>query len=96
MKQVFTISLFVLDTIAMANTPLKIHVLDENKQPLTGVKLVEVKSSSTLYTDFDGVGELAELKDTKVYKIVYVGYESGFIKVSPNSNKEIEVILRKK
>lgn len=50
----------------MANTPLKIHVLDENKQPLTGVKLVEVKSSSTLYTDFDGVGELAELKDTKI------------------------------
>lgn len=82
--------------VALANNSFKVTVLDENNQPLTGVKLIEVKTKNTVFTDFDGVSELTKVNDTKLYKVEYVGYESGFIKVSPNSKEEIKVVLKKK
>lgn len=80
----------------MASERLKITVLDENNQPLTGVKLIAVDDQSSVYTDFEGVSILENLEDSKVYKVEFVGYESGFVKVSPYSQEEIEIILRKK
>lgn len=96
MKKALAILFILTSFIAWASNTIKVVVLDENNEPLTGVKLIEVKEESTLFTDFDGVSELTNLDDTKVFKIEYVGYESGYIKVSPNSDSEIKVVLRKK
>jgi hypothetical protein len=92
-----TAILFVLcSLVAMAGNTLKVQVLDENNEPLTGVKLVAVEDHDVLFTDFEGTSELTDIRNTKVFKVEYVGYESGYIKVSPNSKKEITIVLRKK
>lgn len=96
MKKAIAILFVLVSVVAWATSTIKVVVLDENNEPLTGVKLVEVKNESTLFTDFDGVSELTDVRDTKVFKVEYVGYESGYIKVSPNSDTEIKVVLRKK
>lgn len=96
MKGIFSILLVLFSLVGLANNPLKVKVLDENNQPLTGVKLIEVKTENTVFTDFDGVSELTKVSDTKVYKVEYVGYESGFLRISPNSKEEIKIVLQKK
>lgn len=96
MKSIFTLLILLTSLFSIASEGLKITVLDENNQPLTGVKLVAVDDQSSVYTDFDGVSILENLEDSKIYKVEIVGYESGFVKVSPNSDKEIEIVLRKK
>lgn len=96
MKNIIAIFFVLFSVAALANNPLKVQVLDENNQPLTGVKIVAVEDESTLFTDFDGVSELTRGRDTKVFKIEYVGYESGYIKVSPKSDEEIKIVLHKK
>ncbi len=82
--------------MSWATPIIKVVVLDENNMPLTGVKLQEMKNKTTLFTNFDGISELSDVEDTKVFLVEYIGYESGYIKVSPNSDSEIKIVLRKK
>lgn len=96
MKKALAIVFVLISVVAWATPTVKVVVLDENNEPLTGVKLIEVKNESTLFTDFDGVSELTDVNDTKVFKVEYVGYESGYIHVSPTSDAEIKIVLRKK
>ena len=96
MKLKFTALLVFVTLFTLANNPLKVKVVDENKEPLTGVKIISVEENATLFTDFDGVSELSNISDTKVFKIEYIGYQSGYIEVSPNSDQEINVVLLKK
>ena len=80
----------------MAANPLKVIVLDENKEPISGVKLTAVEQNKSLFTDFDGESELYNPNEVRLYKIDCVGYESGYIKVSRSEKSEIKIVLRKK
>jgi len=84
-----------ITALASANNPLKIKVLDENKEPLTGVKITAVEEKVTLFTDFDGEGELSQVQSTKVYRVEYSGYESGYIKITASDKEDIKITLRK-
>jgi hypothetical protein len=84
-----------LTALASANNPLKIKVLDENKEPLTGVKITAVEEKVTLFTDFDGEGELSQVQSPKVYRVEYAGYESGYIKITASDKEDIKITLRK-
>jgi len=94
-KVQLTAILLCIAALASANNPLKIKVLDENKEPLTGVKITAVEEEVTLFTDFDGVGELSQVQSPKVYKVEYAGYESGYIKISARDKEEIKITLHK-
>ena len=95
MKVQLTAILLCIAALASANNPLKIKVLDENKEPLTGVKITAIEEEVTLFTDFDGIGELSQVKSSKVYKVEYTGYESGYIKISSKDKEDIKIVLRK-
>jgi hypothetical protein len=84
-----------LAALASATNPLKIKVLDENKEPLTGVKITAVEEKVTLFTDFDGVGELSQVQSPKVYRVEYAGYESGYIRITASDKEDIKITLRK-
>lgn len=91
------IALFVFASfVALANDSVKVTVLDENNEPLTGVKIVEVENNSTTYTDFDGVSEVTTDSKATTYKIDHIGYKSSYISVSQNSESHIEVVMKKK
>lgn len=83
--------------MAFANNPLKIQVVDENKEPLTGVKLSIANTDKAIFTDFDGVSVLEGKKEVQIVKVEYAGFETGFIKIVPGSApSEIEIMLRRK
>ena len=86
----------MLSIVSMANNPLKVKVLDENKEPLPGVKLTEVKEKTTLFTDFDGESTIERVSGIKIFKVDYVGYQSGYIKITSGDVDEVEVVLIKK
>ena len=96
MKKGLIIFFLFVSTVLFASNPLKVQVLDEDNQPLTGVRIVEVDKDAAQFTDFEGVSVLQDIDQTKVYRVEFVGYQSGYIKVSPNSKEEIKVVLRKK
>ncbi|MFT7230523.1 MAG: hypothetical protein ACI9GO_000992 [Bacteroidia bacterium] len=95
MKLQLTAIFLFITALASANNPLKIKVLDENKEPLTGVKITAVEEAVTLFTDFDGVGELSQVQSPKVYRVEYAGYESGYIKITASDKEDIKITLRK-
>lgn len=95
MKVQLTAIFLCIAALALANNPLKIKVLDENKEPLTGVKITAVEESITLFTDFDGEGELSQVQSPKVYRVEYAGYESGYIKITASDKEDIKITLRK-
>ena len=81
----------------MADFPIKVKVLDENQEPLTGVKLIEVNKNDIRYTDFDGVSTIQMNDRPTVIRVEFAGYESGIIKLSPNTSaEELEITLIKK
>lgn len=71
--------------------------MDENKEPLTGVKLTLENADNTLFTDFDGISVLEAKRDVQIVKVEYAGFETGYIKITPGSTpSEIKITLRKK
>ena len=70
--------------------------MDENNQPLTGVRLTELSENEISFTDFDGISALEDIRGVKVYKIEYSGYKSGLVRITPNGEKEIEIVLEKR
>lgn len=96
MKRLIGLLFVVLCLVAWSRSTIRVIVLDENNHPMTGVKLKELKNEITTFTDFNGISELNNVADTKVFLVEYIGYESGYIKVSPNSDTEIKIVLRKK
>lgn len=97
MKLKLIASFLLLSALAFANNPLKIQVTDENKEPLTGVKLTLENTENTLFTDFDGVSVLEAKRDVQILKVEYAGFETGYIKIVPGSTpSEIKITLRKK
>ncbi len=97
MKLKLIASLLLLSVMAFANNPLKIQVVDENKEPLTGVKLTLENAENASFTDFDGISVLEGKKEVQIIKVEFAGFETGYIKIVPGSApSEIEVTLRKK
>jgi hypothetical protein len=96
-KLIFSTLAICATLLVFASNPIKVKVVDENKEPLTGVKLIEVQANEIQYTDFDGEG-MVEIDNTKkTFKVEFIGYETGFIEVSPNTTQpEIKITLRKK
>ena len=95
MKVQLTAIFLCLASLVSANNPLKIKVLDENKEPLTGVKITAVEEKVTLFTDFDGVGEVSQVQSPKVYRVEYVGYESSYVRITSSDKQDIKITLRK-
>ena len=52
------------------------HVIDENKDPMIGVSILIVGTSTVTVTDFDGNYTLNVPKDSKELQFSYVGYET--------------------
>lgn len=97
MKLKLTILSLLFSVAVLANNPKRIIVLDQHGEPLTGVKITAEKQSETAYTDFDGVTVLRPVDRPVVYKVEYIGYKSGVLKVNPTNQEEvIKVVLEKK
>ena len=97
MKLKLVAALLLFSLISFANNPLKIQVVDENKEPLTGVKLTLENEANTAFTDFDGISVLEAKKEVQIIKVEYAGFETGYIKISPTTSvDQIEITLRKK
>ncbi len=97
MKFTTLLGALLLTISVMANNPLKVVVLDENHEPVTGAKVTAVEVSKTVYTDFDGISELQRTNKPVLYKIEYSGYNTGYVKLVPtNNDEEIRVVLEKK
>ncbi|NNJ56614.1 MAG: hypothetical protein HKP14_10790 [Bacteroidia bacterium] len=97
MKLILSTVMLCLTLLVAANNPIKVKVVDENKEPLIGVKLIEVQANEVHFTDFDGEGKLKVENQTKTFLVEFIGYETGYIKVSPNTaQEEIKITLKKK
>ena len=62
------------------------QVIDENKEPMIGVSILIVGTSTGTVTDFDGNYTLNVPKDSKELQFSYVGYETKVITIPVNSN----------
>ena len=62
------------------------QVIDENKEPMIGVSILIVGTSTGTVTDFDGNYTLNVPKDSKELQFSYVGYETKVIAIPANGN----------
>ena len=71
---------------AFAQQKMTGQVIDENKEPMIGVSILIVGTSTGTVTDFDGNYTLNVPKDSKELQFSYVGYETKVITIPVNSN----------
>lgn len=63
------------------------QVIDENKEPMIGVSILIVGTSTGTVTDFDGNYTLNVPKDSKELQFSYVGYETKVITITIAKSK---------
>ena len=80
--------------MTVANNPMKIKVLDENNEPVTGAKVILPSVELSSFTNFDGESEISADYETKV-TVEYVGYEPQEVEI-PVHGDELVIVLRKK
>ena len=61
------------------------QVIDENKEPMIGVSILIVGTSTGTVTDFDGNYTLNVPQGSKELQFSYVGYETKVVPVPANS-----------
>lgn len=86
MKKVipFGISLALCSTLAMAQTPFKGTVVDENGEPVIGASIIIVGTTTGTVTDFDGGFTLTAPEGSKQIKVSYVGMVSQTVEIKPD------------
>jgi hypothetical protein len=80
--------------MTVANNPMKIKVLDENNEPVTGAKVILPSVELSSFTNFDGESEISADYETKV-TVEYVGYEPQEVGI-PVHGDELVIVLRKR
>ena len=94
MKRIAILAFLFVSLIMQANSPISVQVLDENLEPLTGVKIIEMDEDQTLYTDFDGLVNLTDVNQTKNYIVEMPGYHSTMIQLKPGEEiQNIQLVL---
>lgn len=78
------IGLALCSTLAMAQTPFKGKVLDENGEPVIGASLLVVGTNRGTITDIDGSFTLTAPEGSGQIKVSYVGMVSQIVGIKPN------------
>lgn len=73
---------------------MKIKVLDENNEPVSGAKVISTLGDDAFFTDFDGESEIDPSSNTTV-TVEFVGYEPQEVSIS-TQGEEVIVILQKR
>ena len=73
---------------------MKIKVLDENNEPVTGAKVILPSVELSSFTNFDGESEISADYETKV-TVEYVVYEPQEVEI-PVHGDELVIVLRKR
>ena len=86
MKKVFPfgISLALCSTLAMAQTPFKGTVVDENGEPVIGASIIIVGTTTGTVTDFDGGFSLTAPEGSRQIKVSYVGMIPQTLEIKPD------------
>ena len=78
------IGLALCSTLAMAQTPFKGKVLDENGEPVIGASILVVGTNRGTITDVDGSFTLTAPEGSGQIKVSYVGMVSQTVGIKPN------------
>lgn len=77
------IGLALCSTLAMAQTPFKGKVLDENGEPVIGASILVVGTNRGTITDVDGSFTLTAPEGSGQIKVSYVGMVSQTVGIKP-------------
>lgn len=95
MKASFFILSFLLAFAVQASNTIKVVVKDQNNEPVIGAVVECVDEHKTTFTDFVGEAVIQPEAEEVVYKIESVGYETVFVKLSADQQRDqIKVVLK--
>jgi hypothetical protein len=91
---IFLLSFLFALTVQATNT-VKVVVKDQNNEPVIGAVVECVDEHKTTFTDFVGEAVIQPEAQEVVYKIESVGYETVFVKLSAEQQRDqIKVVLK--